>query len=275
MPSRDKTQRRSFKHPPLLIRLALWVTAFLIIIPALSVLAIHIPSVQQAILFRIINRIEKTTHYRIEIGSYKWWPLSRLDLEKVKLKTGGNTIFDCGEVRFDYGLLIAFPFINPKKIYMAKPYLQVERGEDGKWLLPGTGEGGEGGGNTTARRSLLLSVPMPTLHVVSGTIEGRQRGNVVLSIKDATGLIHLKRISGPDGVRIGVDLDNLRAQIDSAFGVARPRLWKTPPWCCRPCEPQKNRWWGLRSGILSRLLSRHVSAVPSAGEDGTAGSERG
>lgn len=219
MPSSNKPKKPQAKSPPFPVRLFWAAAAIILLVPALVVFALHIPAVQQSLIISIVNRIENATYYKVEIQSYKWWPFSRLYVEKLRVESGGKTILDCGEVRLSYGFRASFPFINPEEIYLGKPYLQVERGDDGKWLLPGSsgggrGQGGEGGG----AGSMLLNMALPTLHVVSGTIEGRQRGNIVLSIKDATGIIHLKRVSGPEGVSIGVDLDNLRAQKD-IYGI--------------------------------------------------------
>ena len=219
MPSSNKPKKPQAKSPPLPVRLFWGAAAIIVLVPALVVFALHIPSVQQSLIISIVNRIENATHYKVEIQSYKWWPFSRLYVEKLRIESGGKTILDCGEVRLSYGFRASFPFINPKEIYLDKPFLQVERSDDGKWLLPGSTEGGRGqGGEGCGGGSMLLNMALPTLHVVSGTIEGRQRGNIVLSIRDATGIIHLKRVSGPEGVSIGVDLDNLRAQKD-IYGI--------------------------------------------------------
>jgi uncharacterized protein involved in outer membrane biogenesis len=137
-------------------------------------------------------------------------------LTDVKIGSQGKQILDCGKVRLKYKLSIRRPHIIVKEVYLEKPFLQLERSADGKWLVPAPPERKEqrrqvpAGGELS--EPLWASIQLPMIQIVSGTIEATQQGNTILSIKDISGPVYLRAIPGPEGPKIQIDFENLHSQ---------------------------------------------------------------
>ncbi len=193
----EESRRSGFYMRPMLI-----VVAVLILLPLVAIVALHVPAVQKEVILNAANKIGEISHVNVELGSYTWMPLSSLDLEKLKVETEGKNVFGCTLVRLDYSLSAKWPYIVVPEIYLEKPSLQLEKNEEGKWRVAL---------EQTARPSgykFWLDYPLPLLRISSGTIEGRRDGKVVLSIKDISGVVHLKKVQGREGPEIRIDPDN-------------------------------------------------------------------
>ena len=218
MPTRKNNSKNPESgKPPFPLRLAAWLLSAFIVIPTLAVLALHIPTVQKEIIRRVVDGIEAATYYKVQLDSYKWWPFSRLYLSKVKVQAQGKEILSCDQVNVKYNLSAAWPYMTVKEIYLEKPFLQLERSAEGKWQIPEAraGSGKSQGSGSRDGEPIWSHIVMPTVQIVSGTIEARQQGNTILSVKDISGAVHLKTVQGSDGHRIRVDFENLHAQSDA------------------------------------------------------------
>jgi autotransporter translocation and assembly factor TamB len=184
-----------------------------------AVLALHIPSVQKEIILRAADEIQRATNYRVQIESFTCWPFSRLYLDDVSVQAEGKQILNCAKIGISYSLSLHSPYVLLDAVYLEKPFLQLERGGDSKWQIPQP-RVSEGQGGQVASDPFWVHVVPPKVTIDSGTIEGKQQGNVILSVKNISGSIHLQAVSGEGGPRIRVNLENLRAQIDtSPFGT--------------------------------------------------------
>ncbi|MFZ2448303.1 MAG: translocation/assembly module TamB [Syntrophobacteraceae bacterium] len=213
MPSSNASQKKRSHKGAFPLRLAVLGIAALVLVPVLAVLALHIPAVQNEIIHRVVGEIEKATQYKVELASYRWWPFSRLYLDNVKVEADGRKILDCEAARLSYSLTPSWPYVNVEEIYLEKPFLQLERNAEGKWRVP-VRPVAVPGGDSAGGDPLWSRIPLPTLRIVSGTVEARQQGKIVLSIKDVTGVLLLKTVQGPGGPEIRVDFDNWQAQAD-------------------------------------------------------------
>jgi len=226
--SNENNTKRTRPHKaPFLIRLAAWGTAVLLFLASSAIIALHVPTIQKKIILRGVTLIEAATNFRVQIRSYQWWPFSGIYLTSVKIESEGKHILDCDKVRLNYKLSIRRPYIIVEEVYLERPFLQLERSADGKWLVPAPPEGkGHGrevptGGEPSG--PLWASIQLPRIQIVSGTIEARQQGNTILSIKDISGDVHLRAVPGAEGPKIQIDFENLhaRAQIgeSAAWGI--------------------------------------------------------
>jgi hypothetical protein len=185
----------------------------LVLLPLLFIFALNIPSVQKELITRATKQIRSATDFTIQIDSFKWFPFSRLHLFNVRVEAEGRQILTCEDASVRYRFLPSSPYIFLEDIYLKKPFIQLERSPDGKWLIPAARPGITNGGQT-GRNPFPESFPLPSIHIDSGKIEASQQGKNVLSIKDITGIIHLKSVQGPNGPSIRLDLDNWRADAD-------------------------------------------------------------
>ena len=184
-----------------------------------AVLALHIPAVQKQIILRAAGEIQKATNYGVQIESFTCWPFSRLYLDDVSVQAEGKKILTCARIGVSYSLSLHWPYVLIDAVYLEKPFLQLERGGDDKWQIP-QARSSEGEGGQVESNPFWIHVVPPKVTIDSGTIEGRQQGNIILSVKNVSGSIHLQAVSGEKGPKIRVDLDNLRAQIEtSPFGT--------------------------------------------------------
>jgi translocation and assembly module TamB len=220
----NNTKRTKPHKAPFLIRLAAWGTAVFVFLVLSAIMALHLPSIQKKIILRGVTQIEAATSFSVQIRSYQWWPFSGIYLTDVKIESEGKHILDCNKVRLDYKLSIRRPYIIVKEVYLEKPFLQLERSADGKWLVQAPSEGkgqiravpARGGPSEPPWASMQL----PRIQIVSGAIEARQQGNTILSIKDFSGAVHLRAVPGAEGPKIQIDFENLHAQAQIGESVA-------------------------------------------------------
>ncbi len=173
-----------------------------------AIIALHLPPIQKEIILRGVTRIEAATNFRVQIRSYQWWPFSGIYLTDVKIESEGKQILDCDKVHLNYKLSIKRPYIIVEEVYLEKPFLQLERSADGKWLVPappeGKGQRREVAAGDEPSEPLWTHMQLPRIQIVSGTIEARQQGNTILSIKDISGAVHLKAVPGAEGPKIQI-----------------------------------------------------------------------
>jgi len=215
--SNENNTKRTRPHKAaFLIRLAAWGTAVLLFLALSAIIALHVPAIQKKIILRGVTRIEAATNFRVQIRSYRWWAFSGIYLIDVKVESQGKQILDCGKVRLNYKLSIRRPYIIVEEVYLEKPFLQLERSADGKWLVPAPPEGKEQikevPGKGEPSEPLWASMQLPMIQIVSGTIEARQQGNTILSIKDISGAVHLRAVQGAEGPKIQINFENLHAR---------------------------------------------------------------
>ncbi len=216
MPKENNTKTARPHKAPSLIRLAAWGTAVLVFLALSAIIALHIPTIQKEIICTCATRIAAATNFRVQILSFQLRSFSGIYLTDVKIESQGKQILECGKVRLKYKLSIRWPHFIVKEVCLEKPFLQLERSADGKWLVPVPPEGKEqrrevpAGGEPS--EPIWTSIQLPVIQIVSGTIEATQQGNTILSIKDFSGAVYLRAIPGPEGPKIQIDFENLHAR---------------------------------------------------------------
>ena len=211
MPDKDNSRTPQPRKALFFIRLAAWGSGGLLFLALLAIAALHIPSIQRAVILGVETRIQTATNLRVQIDSFRWRPFSGIYLSEVKVESGGKQVLDCGKVRVKCRPSIKRPFIIVEEIYLEKPFLQLEKKSDGKWLLPSPARAeGQGGGN--AQEPFWSHIRLPRILIVSGTIEASQQGNMILSIKGISGAVNLKAVQGPAGPEIRLDFEDVHAR---------------------------------------------------------------
>ncbi len=211
MPNGNNNKKALPHKAPFVIRLGAWGAAVLFFLVLLAIIVLHLPPLQKEIIFRGVARIEAATNFRVQILSYQWWPFSGIYLAGVKIESEGKQILNCDKVHLNYRLSTKRPYIIVEEVYLEKPFLQLERSADGKWLVPAS-SAKEGQGRGPGDEPCWTHMQLPTIQIVSGTIEARQQGNTILSIKDISGAVHLKAVTGAEGPKIRLDFENLHAR---------------------------------------------------------------
>jgi len=214
LPDEDSSRRPLPQSALFVVRLAAWGIGGLLFLALLAVAALRIPAVQKTIISEIVTRIEAATNFKVGIGSLQWRPFSGIRLAEVKVESGGKQVLDCGNVRVKCRPSLKRPFIIVEEVYLEKPFLQLEKNADGKWLLPASvGIRGQGGGH--GANPSWSYVSLPKILINSGTILARQQGNTILSIKDISGSVKLVTVQGAEGSEIRLDFENIHAQAEA------------------------------------------------------------
>ncbi len=212
MPDTDNTKGSPPRKTLLVIKLAAWGAGGLIFLALLAIIALHMPPVQKKVIHWAVSRIESATKFKVQIQSYRWRPFSGISLDQVKIESEGKQILDCEKVRLKYRLSTKRPYVTIKEVYLKKPFLQLERNNDGKWVVPAP-IGGKGEGNERlGAEPSWTQIQFPKIQIFSGTIEARQQGNTILHVKDISGAVYLKAIPGAEGPQIRLNFENLHAR---------------------------------------------------------------
>ena len=212
MPETDNTRRPPPRRTLLVTRLAAWGVGGLVFFALPAIIALNMPAVQKKAMQWAVSRIEAATKFKVQIQSCQWLSFSLICLNKVKIESEGKQILDCEKVRLKYRLSTKRPYVMIKDVHLEKPFLQLERTNDGKWIVPAP-NGAKGQGNErVGEEPSWTHVQFPRIQISSGTIEARQQGNTILYIKDISGAVYLKAVSGDGGTKIGLDFENLNTQ---------------------------------------------------------------
>ena len=187
------------------LRLVIWIVGILIVLPAAALVVLHLPPVQRALIVRAAETMEQDTGLRLEMQSFVWWPFSSLSIRNVQVSAPGRKIVECEELRLSYRVSPQSPYVEPKEAFFVKPFIHLERDATGRWLVPGSWKGGRMAAWGGFPHS-LANLPLPRVRVSSGTIDAEQEGRSILTIKDVTGPLPIRLVSGPEGPKLRMDL---------------------------------------------------------------------
>ncbi len=221
MSNRNDVKNAPPRRVPFPVRMAAWVAGALLCLALPVIIALHAPSVQKRIIGDGIARIEKATHLEIKISSYRWKTLSSIYLTGLKIDSRGEQVLDCDNVRLDYGLSMQRPYIVIKEIDLQKPFLRLERGADGKWVVPVFSTTKSRETSDPVRPSTAWTrFKFPRIKILAGSIKAFQQGNTILSIKDFSGAFNLRELEGAGGPKIQMELRKFHARAHAGqFGT--------------------------------------------------------
>ena len=213
MSNENNAENARRRRVPFPAKIAAWVTGAMLCLALPVIALLHSPSVQRRIITEGIARIEKATHLQVKISSYRWNTFSSIYLTGVEIESGGKRVLDCDDVRLDYRLSMERPYIIIEEVDLKKPFVQLERGADGKWLFPGF-FATKSHETSEPPRSPVPSTRLqfPKIRILAGTIEAVQQGSTVLSIKDFSGAVNLRTLGGAAGPKIQMELGNVHAR---------------------------------------------------------------
>lgn len=188
-----------------ILNLMCWMLCIMIVLPVVMFAALHLPFVQKMTIARFTGMIEQSTGFRVELSSYNWWPFSGLHVRNITVASMGKRIVECEELRLGYEILFEYPYLQPKELRLQRPAIHIERDPAGRWEIPWDPK--------ERRRDLPGEIPSwlndmswPQVYVEDGTIDARQNGSKILSIKGVNGVLPVRRVLGADGPRLEMDL---------------------------------------------------------------------
>jgi len=198
--------------------LLIWAAVCVLGAPLLIIMALHLPPVQNRVIREVVRQIEKAAPVSVQLGSYRWWPFSRLHLFDLKVQAAGKDVLVCGKAQLAYHLSLRRPYFHPDEIYLEKPAFHLEKDSAGHWRLPG-GEAGENAVGAS-QSSSWLRFPWPRVKIVSGAIEALQDGRPVLTIRDVTGALTVRAVTGPEGPAVTIDFGQWQGRAEApAWGT--------------------------------------------------------
>lgn len=196
-----KTQERGFA----VLRPVMWMAGLLIALPAAALMVLHLPFVQRPLIARVAETIEQDTGLGFKTQSFVWWPFSGLTIRNLQVTSPGKKIVECEELHLSYRISFHSPYVEPVEAFFVKPFIHLERDAAGRWMIPGAWKGER----MAAWKGLppsLADLRLPRVRVVSGLIDAEQDGRSILLVKDVTGLLPIRVVTGPDGPKIRMDL---------------------------------------------------------------------
>lgn len=215
LPQKTENRRQRQTAGSFLLRLVVSLIVGVIVLSAFVVLALHLPPVQGAVIRWGLHKVETAASAQIELTSYRWWPLSRLYLLKVKVQSGGKQVLECEEAVLTYKFSFDWPYLIPIELQFQKPIIQVEKDDKGHWLLPEASNRPSSSEEGPPEKTPWPwgNLPSPQIKIVSGTIFGLQNGQQILAVRDITGTIPLQMVSDKGRARLGIDLGQWQEQI--------------------------------------------------------------
>ncbi|MEJ5348630.1 MAG: translocation/assembly module TamB domain-containing protein [Desulfosoma sp.] len=176
----------------------------------------------------LIDRIQQETGADVAVGGFRWSPFGSLRLKDVSVETNGTVVFSTDFVQLEYRLGWFKPHVSVHDVTLEKPFLRLERFEDGRWCIPLSPHRDDKGGDETPRRWPLW--PSTQVAMIAGRIQGFQGERRVLDMSDITGKLRLHRWS--EGDRSGVEVlfepwrMELRTPISGTWTFAGKAFWE-------------------------------------------------
>ncbi|ABK16527.1 translocation/assembly module TamB domain-containing protein [Syntrophobacter fumaroxidans] len=195
------------------LRLLIGAVLLCLVVPLLLILGLHLPVVQKMVIDRLVSEVEGETGYSVRIGSYRWWPFSKLELVDLTVKAADRNLLECRHAEISYGIALEWPPVRPREIVLEKPALHLESRGKGEFRIPAL-NGGRAADGSPEKGLGLLPVVLPKVRVIGGAVDASQDGRQVLAIREVTGTLLLREIRDPDGVRIKVDFGQWQGRAD-------------------------------------------------------------
>lgn len=211
--NKTKTSRKEIPGRSVLLRLLVSAAMLGLFVPLILIVVLHLPPVQKAVIDRLVSEVEGRTGYSLGIGSYRWWPFSKLTLIDLSVKAADKAFLECRTARIDYNLTFDWPHFRPSEVILENPTLHLERdGKGGFRIPPGNRETSANPASADKDRSLAL--PLPKVRIISGVVDATHDGKAVLAIRDVSGTLTLQKVQDSEGVRIKVDFGQWQGQAD-------------------------------------------------------------
>ncbi|MGD9505761.1 MAG: hypothetical protein AB7W37_12675, partial [Syntrophobacteraceae bacterium] len=194
----------------------LWSAIAVGMLPIAALFLLYLPPIQKALLTSALERIERSANIKIEYAAFRWAPLHRLGFQGVSVRLlSGVKFLESEEIELRYRPSLGWPFIRPIELHLIKPVIHLEKDSEGNWILLQQSKASPpepDAGGASVEQPCWMTVPLPKLLVESARIEGFQDGRQVLLIRNITGALSFSRSFGPNGPRLGVDLDRWRGE---------------------------------------------------------------
>ena len=144
----------------------------------------------------------------IQTGAYRWISLSELSISDLTIRSAETVSLECPEARFQFRLVLQPPYVAISEIYLDRPSIRLEKDSHGGLLFPGFKET-KNRTDKSPSPKIPDSFPLPRIHVDSGSIEARQNGRTVLTVRNVTGEFSLLKAEGPDGWKFRLDFGDI------------------------------------------------------------------
>ena len=229
------------------LRLLVWTVLGILVALFAVVVLLHLPFVQGFLLDQAARHWGDRIPVGARLEGFRWRPFSGLRLEGLRLESSGVEFLRCREADLSYFFSLDAPYFHPVELVLDHPELRLEKDDKGRWKLPG----GEGPSPSRANGGKIPlpppSVPLPRLRLLSASIEARQNGERVLSIRNVDGTLTFKTVEGADGPSLGIDLGWWQG------------FWEAPRWgLCRLTGKIRAREEQLLVDRLEARLARET-----------------
>ncbi|ROR01482.1 translocation/assembly module TamB domain-containing protein [Desulfosoma caldarium] len=171
-------------------------------VPLLTVLLMHAPWVQEWAMQTVVQRVHQETGLHLTVGGFRWFPLGNLRLKDVSVESNKGPVFITESLTIRYNWRWSKPYLALGDVTLHRPYVRLEKGNDGQWHVPLPKlEDREKKGD---RARWWARWPVPQVTVVSGRLQGFDGERCVLNVSEMTGTLRVR--DGLEDGSLGVEV---------------------------------------------------------------------
>jgi hypothetical protein len=182
------------------------VSIVVLVIPSLLLFLLHLPIIQGQLLTYIAERLGRNSDVEIRFSASQWQPFSRLSVLGLNIRASGIELVKCSRAELTYRLSWSRPYLLAEELYLERPFLHLEKEEDGTYRLFRPNSRNATNGRPGEDVSFWARYPFPRVHIVSGVIEAEQNGHQVLSLRDMNATFSPKILQGKNGRGLRIDM---------------------------------------------------------------------
>ncbi|MGQ9749249.1 MAG: translocation/assembly module TamB domain-containing protein [Desulfosoma sp.] len=177
------------------------------------VLLMHTPWVQDWMTRVVVERVHQATSLQVAVRGFRWSSWKSVRFNEVSLKSGETVVLSADSLDMHYSLSWSKPHVTLRHVTLHRPFVRLEKSDDGRWRIPLPRDEGKGNGNEPARRWVLKLLGQVT--VVSGRVQGFEGERCILDVSEMTGTLWVRQESENGSLGVQVSLDPWRMELQA------------------------------------------------------------
>lgn len=161
----------------------------------------------------VVERVHQATGLQVAVRGFGWSPWESVRFKDVSLKSGETVVLSTDSLDMHYSLSWSKPHVTLRHVTLHRPFVRLEKSDDGRWRIPLPRDEGKGNGNGLGRLGVLRLVGQVT--VVSGRVQGFEGGRCILDVSEMTGTLRVRQESENGSLGVQVSLDPWRMELQA------------------------------------------------------------
>lgn len=171
----------------------------------------HTPWVQDWAVQTVAKCVHQETGLHVAVRGFRWSPLGSLRLKDVFVESNEGTVFSTESLNISYSLGWSKPHLILRDVTLHKPFVRLEKGDDGQWRVPLPSH--EGKENKGDQSRWWARWPLPQVTVISGRLQGFEGERCVLEVSEMTGTLRMRDGLEDGSLGVEVRLDPWRMEL--------------------------------------------------------------